>query len=78
MSVVVGPLLLSRRTEGLAGARAGPYFSVVGPPCESERVRPTSEPCEEVALVINGKVIWSNIYYTPLVYIAVRKMSRSY
>lgn len=56
--------------EGLAGARAGPDAGVVGDAGKSERVAPSSDPGEEVDLLVPHKVSCPDIGNAPLVHVA--------
>lgn len=47
--------------ERLAGARTCPYWTVVRPPGEAQRVAPDADAGKEVALSEPGKVAWSHI-----------------
>ena len=50
MTGIFEALAFAGAAEGLAGARARPNRSVIGPTGESEGIRPSSDPGEEVAL----------------------------
>jgi hypothetical protein len=52
---------LARRTERLAGARAGPGGTVIGPSGEAKGVGPSAQACEEMALCEASEVIRGNI-----------------
>jgi hypothetical protein len=56
MAGVLMPPPLPRLTEWLAGATAGPDWSIFWPSCEPESVRPSADPCEEMTLLISNKV----------------------
>jgi len=49
-------LMLLGGAEGLAGAAAGPHGPVAGPASQLKRVRPPSDACEEVALIVSGEI----------------------
>ena len=68
MALVLRPALLPRVAERLAGTGASPYGAVVGPPCESESVRPSADTGEEMALGKFGKVIRLYVLYAAFVY----------
>jgi hypothetical protein len=61
MPLVVVRFALSCDAEWLAGARACPNRSVIGPAGESECVRPDADAGEEVALRESAQVIGSNV-----------------
>jgi hypothetical protein len=61
MPFVVERFAFAGRAEGLAGARPGPDFAVVGPSCETQGVTPDSDSSEEVALGVSSEIIGPNI-----------------
>jgi hypothetical protein len=65
------------RAERLAGARACPNWSAIGPSCESERVTPSSDTREEMALSVSGEFGRFNIINAPCVYVTICNMSAS-
>jgi hypothetical protein len=75
MAVVSNAFLITRRREGLAGARACPNRSVIGPSGKPERVRPDTDSCKEVALCITSEVVMMDIFDTPFVNLAICNMA---
>jgi hypothetical protein len=71
---IVTPSLGAGRREGLAGATAGPYRSVVGPAGESKGKRPAANPAEEVALNEPVEISRANIGNTPFIDFTVRNL----
>jgi hypothetical protein len=65
--------VLTGSGKGLARARSGPHRSVVRPPRKSERVRPPSNPCEEMTLGVRDEFVRVNIDDAPLIYISSRQ-----
>jgi len=63
---------LPRRREGLAGTGAGPDLEIVGPSCEPQRERPSSNAREEMRGLRN--VISPYLHDAPLVYMPRRKV----
>jgi len=59
-------------TEGLAGTASGPDGPIVGPSGEAERVTPSADAGEEVALGVSGKVIGLYLLYRSVVHITGR------
>jgi hypothetical protein len=57
---IVGASAFPGRAERLAGAGSGPGLSVIWPASESERIRPSSDAGEEMALVEASEVSWLN------------------
>jgi hypothetical protein len=53
--------LLAGDRKGLAGAGAGPDWTIVGPGGETKGVSPSTDPGKEVALLIGSEVVGSNI-----------------
>lgn len=72
MTLVRKSCSLARGAERLAGTRARPDFAVVGPAGETGGVAPDSDPGEEMALSIPGKVVCSDINDAPFVHVARR------
>jgi hypothetical protein len=54
----------------LAGARACPNRSVVGPPCKAQGERPSADPSEEMGLRIPGEVARPHVDDAPVVNVA--------
>jgi len=61
MARVVDSALIARLAERLAGRAARPDFSLSVPLGETERSAPSSEPCEEVALLEPVEVFGLNM-----------------
>jgi hypothetical protein len=70
VSAVFRPFFRTRTAEGLAGARAGPDGHVVWPTGKPQRVRPSADPGEEVALGVSVKVVSMYILDFPVVHVA--------
>jgi len=69
--LVSKPFSFACRAERLAGARAGPHGTVVGPACLAQGVGPDADSGEEMALGISRKFVWSYIFNTPFIHDAV-------
>jgi len=70
--LIIKPCSLACRAERLAWAATCPYWSTVWPSSLAQGVWPDSNSGKKVALGIPGKLIWSDILNTPLVYVARR------
>jgi hypothetical protein len=70
MPLVIIPICFACCAERLAGARTCPNWSIVRPPSASQGKGPDPDACEEMALCVFFKVVWSDIFDTPFVYIA--------
>src|SRR5215471_10154435 len=75
VALVIGCLALAGAAEGLAWATSCPNRSVVGPPCESQGIRPSADSRKKVALPKPGKVSCMNIGDAALVDVAGRDLS---
>jgi hypothetical protein len=75
VALVIGRLALSGCGEGLAGARACPNRSVVGPGGEAQGITPSADASEEMALLVSGEVIRSHVNDASLVNVAWRDVS---
>lgn len=67
---------LSGARKGLAGATPSPGRPSWIPPGEKERVRPSPDPGEEMALRVPGEVLRFDILDPPLVHVAGGELSR--
>jgi hypothetical protein len=68
VTLVLRAALLTGVGEGLTGAGAGPHGPVVGPPGEAERIGPSANAGEEMALSEVCEVIWLYILYASFVH----------
>jgi hypothetical protein len=77
VALILAATLLAGGAEGLAGATACPNRSVIGPSGKSERIGPSSDPGEEMALGVSAQIVWLDIDDAPRVYVSGRDMPRS-
>jgi hypothetical protein len=75
VALVGGAPAFARGAEGLAGTGPGPDGGIVRDAGESEGEGPSPDAREEVNLGVPHKVIWTDIYDTPLVHVAGRKVA---
>jgi hypothetical protein len=75
MPLVSKPISFTCRAERSAGARASPNRAAIGPSGTSQCKGPDTDSGEEMALRESGKVAWSDIFDTPLVYFARRNVA---
>jgi hypothetical protein len=76
--LVSKPASFACRGERLARAGSGPDGPVIGPSGEPQRDGPDSDPAEEMALTIPGKVGWSDILDTSLIHVSRRDHALAY
>src|SRR5205814_1745410 len=67
VTFVVETFLVACGAERLAGARACPNRSVVGPSCKPEGIRPSTNAGEEMGLGVSGEIVGSHVNDAPLV-----------
>jgi hypothetical protein len=65
MPLIVSASALSGNAKWLTGARTRPDGPIIGPACEAQRVAPSPDSGEEMALGKSHKVIWLDIYDAP-------------
>lgn len=70
--LVSKPASAACRAERLARTAARPDRAVVRPAGEAQRVRPDADAGEEVALIIAGEFLWSDITHVPFINVARR------
>jgi hypothetical protein len=75
VAFVIGRLAFAGGAEGLAGARACPNRSVVGPAGESEGDGPSADAGEEMALGVAGEIVGAHVNDASLVNVAAGDVS---
>jgi len=70
VALILAATLLACGAEGLTGTRARPNRSVIGPSGEAQGVTPSTDPGEEVALVVSGEVVRLNVNNASLINIS--------
>lgn len=76
MSVVGRAAALAGGAKRLAGAGAGPNWSVIRPASELKGERPTADPGKEVALVVPFKIFGLDVSDRAAVDVAGREQAR--
>ena len=71
VALIVAATLLAGAAEWLTGARACPNRSVVGPSSASERVGPSADPGEEMALSVSGKVSGLHVRDASFIHVSI-------
>jgi hypothetical protein len=67
MPLVGASLSFAGRAERLTGTTSRPNRSVIRPACKAQRVRPSADAGEEVALGVSTQVVWLDINDASLV-----------
>src|SRR5690606_9911466 len=48
-------------------AGSGPHGPLIRPSCETQGIRPTADPCEEVSVSVSHKLVWTYILDAPFI-----------